>query len=786
MDTEDDDSSYYSDSLTDTHSYQYSDDETENSSVSADDSSGSDDDSDPEGDDSSEQQQFATGARVSADALASAYFSESGFPSESVAPASSGRQQLRKQETNYAHASGTANVLAPPARRGHCADLSDHFGMLVDETHGKEKVGYYVDRSGNPVAEVWESLPPPPNADYRRGEETSNRHLSRLMGYDPHETRVKTEVEGITNPTDHLDGDAGLAADRMAQTAEISSRAVFFNQRHTESFSDFDTGRDLYDGHNDRRAPREKVVPLERTWRHETGQFRDPSSAHQSLNNKPPVQATVSARRVEVSGPWRRDPQKTPSGAVDLPSIAGLPVIPDTHRSNENAHGATQNPQASVEARGAHVDSDDRAAKPETAGTHEPVAHREEFGQTARSAVDVPEGHRQLEHDAPASTRGDGFAMAHLAQPVPKELSDALAGEREHELQRPTVVDGQQWTAFVKTLDGERDMGDDHELVRIEQAQIATEAPGPRAVPEHLGEDRSHDVGEHVSSLRATVAGQTGAHRPEQAVGGADVAEVDTAQCRMEPSSGGAGARRVAESADQLDTQRDQRAMESHRARGEVEKSQPRARVDLLPGDREGEGRTALGAAAHDHLEVRAEGTAPGLHKPEPTARDPHHRSAHVSRGSHALFQVDHIPVSDSATFHYDTLAHAAVPRRPTRQSELARKDPYRADAPAQKESRAAAAVEARVPLSNVPESRARAGSRLGPDRLAQPHEEDRHRRERRMAPGVAHEERLAATPRPLSGDVLHQTSRAPSAMSQDSGRDTPNVRMFSGGVLRP
>ena len=96
------------------------------------------------------------------------------------------RRHLRKQQTRYGN-TNTQSVLpmtSAPRSISNCGPMDDF--MLINETHGKEKVGHYVDTRGNPVAEVWESKPPPPNADYRsQAPPTSNLKLTRLMGFDP-------------------------------------------------------------------------------------------------------------------------------------------------------------------------------------------------------------------------------------------------------------------------------------------------------------------------------------------------------------------------------------------------------------------------------------------------------------------------------------------------------------------------------------------------------------------------------------------------------------------------
>ena len=365
----------------------------------------------------------------------------------------SGRRHLRKQESRY----GNKNVesILPMGNLGNnCRSMNDDF-MLINDTHDKEKVGHYVNASGEEIAEVWESKPPPPNGDYRsHAPSTSNLKLTRLMGFDPNKEVKKSETKGIVNPPERLNGDADLSAERLAQTSEITSRNVFFNKRHTQGFSDYDSKRSsMYDGFNDSRDPAERVHALEPTQRNETGEFRDPSHAHLASGKQI---HNVSAKRVEISEPWMRHPQKTPNGGFSIGSISSLPILTDTNRNNTtdktpNAHlphaSFTQSPR---------TDKEDRIEKNTDMVTKESMPFQD-TGSMVHQDVDMIESQRDVQINE-VTKIGTVDIVSRKAIP---QISDALDTDREQHLPKPKVMDTSAWASMVKQLDTERDASQD-------------------------------------------------------------------------------------------------------------------------------------------------------------------------------------------------------------------------------------------------------------------------------------------------------------------------------------
>tara|TARA_B100000787_G_scaffold169949_1_gene163046 strand:+ start:2755 stop:5244 length:2490 start_codon:yes stop_codon:yes gene_type:complete len=432
------------------------------------------------------------------------------------------RRHLRKQESRYSN-KNTESIL-PMAAQGttNCAEL-DNF-MLIDETNGKEMVGHYVDSRGHPVAEVWESKPPPPDADYKSSApETSNLKLTRLMGFDPHKEIKKLEIEGVVNPSESMNGDADFSAQRIAQTSELTARSVYFNKKHAQKFADYDSKRgDMYDGFNDKRTPTERVHRLEPTHRNDTGEFREPGLGHQASGKQI---HKVTAKRLEISKPWTRDPHKNPSGSFNIPSVASLPILPVTHRNNAsdktpNAHNGAH---ASF-AQSPRIENEDRPVKnthmithqtlPDSGGHLAPVIlQRGDNSDSQRDnrvnaipvmgmvpvvsqatvpqVVDVfasereqqylsefPSGIVDVAPGAPIPQTADALEPEreqHLPNPplgtanvapqsrIP-QIVDTFATEREQHVPKPTVVDSTTWAAMVKHFDTERDTADDAEI----------------------------------------------------------------------------------------------------------------------------------------------------------------------------------------------------------------------------------------------------------------------------------------------------------------------------------
>lgn len=483
---------YYSDSSSSHSSYTYSESGSAPSDVSDTDSAYSDESDDSSG--------ASWGGAASAASMKQAF-------AEPVAPTLNNdvdmsRRHLRKQESRYSN-KNTESVLPMTAHgtRSCSSEGLDDF-MLIDETSGKEMVGHYVDSRGHPVAEVWESKPPPANADYKStAPETSNLNLTRLMGYDAHKEIKKGEIKGIVNPSQRLNGDADLSRDRLAQTSEITARNVYFNKKHAQTFADYDFQRsDMYDGFNDKRTPTERVHRLEPTNRNDTGEFREPGLGHtesgKQINN-------VTTTRLEISKPWTRHPHKNPSGSFNIPSVTSLPILPDTHRNNasDNTPNAHNGAHASF-ALSPRNENEDRPEKnthiythttlPDGGNNSAPVlAQKGDNTESQRdnTAVALPGAATVVSQAIPQIV--DNVASEREHQPLPKpptgmvdvaprapipQIVDSIDTDREQHMPKPKIVDSTAWAAMVKQLDTERDTEDDDAEIAVHMRSAYTNA----------------------------------------------------------------------------------------------------------------------------------------------------------------------------------------------------------------------------------------------------------------------------------------------------------------------
>lgn len=254
--------------------------------------------------------------------LQRAYFSSASYPESE--PQTAGRQFLRKNETAYSNVSGTENILPIPARWGFCSDTRDQHGLAEDR---REVVGQFVDSDGNPVAEWVEDLPPPPDKNYSHWHKQNGSLLSRALGYDPNVYRRKSEkeVDAVTNPPDNINGDAQYSAARAEEVKEQQEKLLWNQQRHAQTFSEIDAGRDMMDGYNMKlSAPQRVKTPLKHSWRESQPAPQAPMHAHSVHMNAPPSHGSVSAKRAELGNAFSRKP--TPGSVVQLQSVSNLPI----------------------------------------------------------------------------------------------------------------------------------------------------------------------------------------------------------------------------------------------------------------------------------------------------------------------------------------------------------------------------------------------------------------------------------------------------------------------------
>lgn len=441
--------------------------------------------SSPSSDDSfvsSDGEQVDAGPAATSLDLRDAYFSDAQMPPDQ--PSTFGRTFLRKQETAYAHASASENVLPLPSRRAHCSDTRDQHGLAEDR---REVVGYLVDpASGQPVAEWVEERPPPPNKNYSHWHKQGGGLLSRALGYDPHVEHSKVEVGGITNPADPINGDAQLSSTRIAEVSERQDVATWSSRSHVQQFAEQDAGRDQYDGLNPRLSAPERVLSkLEHSWRETQPPPQAP--ALPSLNNSvgdTPVHAAHSTKRREVGDAFARRPA-VGRQVTRLDSVMDIPLATAVKTEREGEGGEAAFASSATAMRAVAVGD---AGRPERAAEQLHDAPRVDVAVTQQGAVrsaapDHVEGRREGE--------GGELAQAQASTHAPQPPEAASCAEREG--------------------------GEDAELQRIEAARA--ERLGHASMP-HEGQREGCDP--------------PALHRAADAAGGGDVAPVmHTQQVRL-------------------------------------------------------------------------------------------------------------------------------------------------------------------------------------------------------------------------------------------------------------
>lgn len=744
------------------------------------------------------------------------------------------RRHLRKQESRYAN-KNVESVLPMTAHGAtNCSELDDF--MLIDETSGKEMVGHYVDSRGRPIAEVWESKPPPANADYKSSApETSNLKLTRLMGFDPHVEPKKRETKAIVNSAERLNGDADLSTNRIAQTSEMTSRSIYFNKKHAQGFSDYDYQRgDMYDGFNDKRKPSERVHMLEPTHRNDTGEFREPGLGHQESGKQI---HKVTTKRVEISEPWTRNPHK--NGAFTIPSIASLPILPDTFRNNE--HKSTPNAHNGAHASFTHSprnDNEDRLAKNMGIITQQALPDSSNnWSPTIAQASDTTVSQRDNQMNAaPPTDRVEVVSRA----PIP-QIADTLAPEREHNLPKPQVIDSSTWAAMVKNLDTERDTEDDAEIsahvrsayantmtnvtsgATLQVVQVHNEDAPPLSLVTNRTDMpvyRTQVVANTVVNSRSdakegTLPGnyagnveqrtkepQSTVHRHEEAeitrtnlavshnTAPTLVAASNTFRHGMQLDIIGSGSvpgkgQRVGPDHDLSEGYRQQT---SHTAAGygKEEGAYVQQSTDALGTEREGEALCIKhGAIETSRPQLRLNHNNVSHAREE--LENEGGRGGHVSFGAGHQFlgEVDRIPILSSATFHVEIGSNSTTGAA-HRTKEISRVDTKRTHVSESDPSRAHAAFGTPSLARDIVPMRAMGGKNLGPDRLSSYHPNDRQKIDLAVRSSLSNvPDRSTPIMRSYTSTPI-QPHRIEQEVFDETGRDTPNCRLFGRATKLP
>ena len=385
---------------------------------------------------SSDEEGFGDVAATSLD-MHKAYFSTAPYGDDSVFP--EGRKFLRKNEAAYDNRPATENVLPHHFMNSNWSDVRDQHGLATDD---REVVGYYVDEKGTRVAEIVESLPPPPDKNYSHMHASGRHHLARALGYDPHVYHRKVETEGVTNPADPINGDAQLSATRIEEGKEFQERSLFFNRSHVHDVPEMETSREGYDGLNPSRSAPERVrASLEHSWREAQPPPQAPSLAQLTRGGDDPVRGTHSTRRKEVGKTFSRV-NGAARAVVRLDSVMDIPVASDPLRRDDVAESRTSGPST----------TDAQTPAP-------------------RGGSDAPEGMRQKEHSPPGVARGD-------TEHPPLHASAQREGGEDEELVRIMSSHGAPVSAASSHASvPQREGGQERVSKHLSQSSVGVHAP---------------------------------------------------------------------------------------------------------------------------------------------------------------------------------------------------------------------------------------------------------------------------------------------------------------------
>jgi len=261
---------------------------------------------------------YSKGAVATREAVTSAFTESNAMAAlgEST-PHSQSRNMLRTQHGGSKHDAYNLNIL-PSKPNAQCMVDEFFVGGLNVET--RVKAGTLKDRMGD-TYDVMLSEIPPPDKDYSNtAASTSHRNLERCMGADPRGDRKKAEIVGITNPAEPTN-EHQRKGERQ-NTIALNERSTFFNQTGVQDSSDFDTGRDMYDGYNPKKTT--GIHSLEHCWRDELA--RPVSKRAGSTRPEASTAHGVESRRTEVGQVYQRTPGKA-IGVTARAARISLPFV---------------------------------------------------------------------------------------------------------------------------------------------------------------------------------------------------------------------------------------------------------------------------------------------------------------------------------------------------------------------------------------------------------------------------------------------------------------------------
>lgn len=408
-----------------------------------------------------------------------------------------GHKTMRLQNKQHTHDAHEQNIL--PVMATSTLTTPETYFLGWSDALEREKGGKFVDRLGNEF-DIYESKLPPPNKDYSScAADSSNRHLERCQGGNPHFTdRPKKEVRHVTNPAEPR-GDGHYESERR-NVEELKGRQTYFNKAGMQPSAVFDTGRDQYDGYNVKTDYKNLVHEVEPTWR-ATMISEQKTRSEPTITLRASPSAEVYLRRTEGVGTYRRKPiGNVPAVRAGQARIT-LPYISEaTPRSTARCEGSER--QAAHVAYGSNATARvlDTIEKPEAVAIEN---KRAEAGVAQKSANPVVVVERD---DARAIEEMKNGAMPLV---FTASLTNTTRNDTERENAMVVPKPSRDWHLIQKMMeDVDRQGNDDAEVEDITK-YAATNVEGSmymEADTDHLARDDVVENTLHVTDV-AVAAG---------------------------------------------------------------------------------------------------------------------------------------------------------------------------------------------------------------------------------------------------------------------------------------
>lgn len=362
----------------------------------------------------------------------------------------------------------------------------DPFESFKIDSKERRRITRKVDGKERTV-ELFESLPPPPNKDYRWQTHQGQHKLSLMMGYDPNDKgcSTKKEVRAIMNDRDRMSSQNDLNSS-LEGVMKRSKADVRMNKSHVEFSMDMDTSRSAYanGGLNPVRHDNIQKQFLPNTMR-STSELTPSRGYSESFHAVPRSVVSRTKKDTTVAPDL---PIADATNSVHLKKIHALPSVSGTDRAvacfrdteHVDSHVTsvpTVNPRTET--------CQEQAPKvtfvkhAETFVVHPSVAPREGDAHAVEGDLNV-RGEVEASQHCPQPTHvGDmrEFAMPAAAADSGTSFAPLQHGveDREvrvaHQMNRPGVIDH---AAFLARVLPEHDLDtkDDDEITRINAADL--------------------------------------------------------------------------------------------------------------------------------------------------------------------------------------------------------------------------------------------------------------------------------------------------------------------------